>query len=289
MLPASPCLTIALLSALLCTGQGRGDKPAEKPQDRPQDKPAEKPAEDVDVAKQYFETADYDANGWITISEARPALGLERRTFALFDEDGDGRISPEEFRNRYEQLTKNGGAFAAPIGKNGARSATSTGPTELALRFDKDGDAALDRSELRALLTELRSRLDTEVLLSKFDRDGSQRLEKGELTDLAAFLDPARRTRTGPRAASVEELFGKSLPREDRKGATMLAARVVGPVTVFRRLDLDGDGRITSTDLIGLQRPVQLPVRLAAVLATLDVNGDGAIDAAEFRASMTGK
>jgi Ca2+-binding EF-hand superfamily protein len=276
MLPASSALALALLATLLGAPQGRGAKPA---------KPAEPSAEE-DLAKKYFEIADYDSNGWITISEARPSLNLDRRSFALFDEDGDGRISPTEFRARYEKLEKGGGDFPAPIGKAGSRTSGPTAPGELALRFDKDGDGALDRSELRELLSALHSRLEADILLPKFDRDGNRRLAKEELGELTAFLDPARRSQQKPHAASIEELFGKPIPREERKGSIEIAPLIPGPVPSFRRLDLDNDGKITAEDLLALQRPMQLPVRYAAVLATLDTNGDDGIDAAEFAASM---
>jgi Ca2+-binding EF-hand superfamily protein len=276
MLPVSPSLMIALLAALLSAPQDRDGKQAQ-------------PAAGEDLPKQYFEIADYDANGWVTISEAKPSMALDRRSFALFDADGDGRIDLPEFRARYETLVKHGGAFAAPIGKSGLRVSGPASPAEQALRFDKDGDEMLSRSELRAFLDALHSRLDADVVLAKFDRDVSQRLSKGEIGELAAFLDPARRSHPPPRAASVEELFGKAIPRVERKGATLTAPLIVGPVPVFRRLDLDANGKISAGDLLGLQRPIQLPVRVAAVLATLDTNGDGVIDAAEFDASMSGK
>lgn len=275
MLPCTPTLAVALCAAFLVGPQGRGAKPAE---------PA--PAQDEDVAQKYFEIADYDANGFITISEAKASLALDRRSFALYDEDGDGRISPAEFRARYEKLVKNGGAFSAPVGKSGERARGPVSPSDLALRFDEDGDDALSRAELRSFLAELHSRLDPEVVLAKFDRDGSRRLEKSEIGDLTAFLDPARRSHPAPRVASIEELFGKRIPREEGKGTNMLAPRILGPAGAFERLDLDGDGRITQDDLATLQRPVQLPVRIAAVLATLDTNVDGAIDRAEFDAGM---
>lgn len=282
MLPLSSTLALLVLSSLLGAPQGRGGAT----QGRGEKKP-EAPQAEEDVAKQYFTTADYDANGWITISEAKASLALDRRTFALFDEDGDGRIGLAEFRARYEKIVQSGGAFAAPVPKSGARVPATKSPAELALRFDKDGDEALDRSELRAFLEELHSRLDADVILSNFDRDGSRRLSKGELADLGAFLDPNRRSHPQPRAASIEELFGKPIPREERKGAPLMAPWILGPVPVFRRLDLDGSGEITAGDLLALQRPIQLPVRLAAVLATLDTNGDGGIDPAEFEASMS--
>jgi Ca2+-binding EF-hand superfamily protein len=276
MTPVSPSLALALLAALVCAPQEPGDKPPQ-------------PAAGEDLPKQYFEIADYDANGWLTISEAKPSMGIDRRTFALYDEDGDGRISLDEFRARYEKLVKNGGAFPAPIGKGGLRTNGTQAPSELALRFDEDGDQALNRSELRAFLSALHSRLDADVVLLNFDRDGSRRISKGEITELAAFLDPERRSHPPPRAASIEELFGKSIPREERKDATQIAPLILGPVPVFRRLDLDADGRISNVDLIGLQRPIQLPVRIGPVIATLDTNLDGTIDAAEFDASMSGK
>jgi Ca2+-binding EF-hand superfamily protein len=279
-----PALLLAFPAAAQKAG-GKHAKPA--PADRDA-KPVDAPTSDEEVAKKYFEIADYDSNGWITISEARPALGLDRKGFAVYDADGDGRISLAEFTERYQTIIRNGGAFGAPIGKGGLRATGPADPTERALHFDLDGDGALNRTELRAFLEDLHSRLETDIVMQKFDRDVSRKLEKDELAELIAFLDPARRSQPPPRAASVEELFGKAFPREDRKGALQQAPRIPGPLPPFRRLDLDGDGRITAADLITLQRPIQVPVRLAAVLATIDTNGDGAIDAAEFAASMGG-
>ncbi|MBK7645205.1 MAG: EF-hand domain-containing protein [Planctomycetes bacterium] len=282
-MPNLPATLILLLAAGLAGPAQRGGKP------KPGGEPAPKPAEaDTDVAKQYFDVCDYDADGWITISEARPSLGIDRAGFALYDKDGDGRISPAEFAKRYEVLTRNAGAFPAPIGKGGLRKAEAVAPADLALRYDQDGDATLDRNELRAYLGGLRSRVEIEVALAMFDADGSRRLEKDEIAALNAFLDPNRRSQPRPHASSIEELFGKSLPREPRPDTTQIAPRIVGPVSLFRRLDLDQNGRITYEDLLGLRRPIQLPVRIAAVVATLDTSGDGAVDAGELEASMAG-
>ncbi len=279
----SPALTLLVLAALAGEPQGRRAAPQERPE-----KPQEPAAAPEDAAKSYFELADYNANGWISFSEAHASMGLDRRGFALYDEDRDGRITQAEFRKRYETIVRSGGAFDAPIGKSGLRTSGTAAPTDLAQQADKNGDTLLDRTELRSFLEELHSRLDPDVVLSKFDRDGSRKLEPSEILALAAFLDPARRSHPPPRAATLEELFGKSLPREALEGSTLLAPRIVGPVPVFRRLDLVPDGRITAEELLELQRPIQLPVRLAAVLATLDTNGDGAIDEAEFTACMGG-
>jgi hypothetical protein len=285
--------SLCLLALLLVPGQergahqkGRGGRKPETPAGGEQ-KPAA-PAASDDAALTYFELADYNANGWISFSEASASMALDRRGFALFDADSDGRITQPEFRLRYETIVNNGGAFEPPLGKDGTRAKGPASTIDVALQSDVDGDKALNRTELRSFLEGIHSRLDADVVLSKFDRDGTRELEQGEITALAAFLDPNRRSHPPPRAASIEELFGKSLPREEREAATVLAPRILGPVSPFRRLDLEPDGRITVADLTELQRPVFLPIRTAAVLATLDTNGDGALDQAEFDACMSG-
>ena len=276
-------ISLVLLALLSGPVQDRGAPKRERGEPKP-----EAPATGDDAAGTYFELADYNANGWISFSEAGASMALDRRGFALFDVDSDGRITQAEFRARYETIVKNGGAFEAPIGKGGTRSKGPTSMIELALRCDEDGDKALSRGELRGFLEGLRSRLDADVVLSMFDRDGTRKLEQGEMTALAAFLDPNRRSHPPPRAASIEELFGKHLPREEAEAATGVAPRILGPVSLFVRLDLERDGRITVADLAELQRPIFLPIRTAAVLATLDTNGDGALDEAEFGACMSG-
>lgn len=304
MLPAAPVLVIALLAGLApqeggIVGAGsKGERPAGKADagaqrggrgeaPKPAGETGRKSSDDEDLAQKYFEIADYDASGFVTFSEAEPALGIDRAGFAAFDSDRDGRISPAEFRARYESITSRGGAFTPPIGKNGSRAPKQANESDLAERFDKDGDAKLNATELRTLLEESKSRLDPDVALAKFDRDGSHKLEKAEIEALATFLDPARRAAPVQKAKSLAELFGQALPREERRGATQLAPRIPGPTTIFRRLDLDDDGRIASADLTQLQRPIQLPVRLAAVIATLDTDLDGTISPAELRAALS--
>lgn len=303
MLPTAPGLFLALFSALVLAPQDRGivgggakgeSAPAAKGAQRgggrgEAQKPAgdkPKPDDDEDLAQKYFEIADYNADGFLTIAEAEPALALDRAGFAAYDTDRDGRISPKEFRARYEAIVSRGGLFTPPIGKNGTRAAKEKGLDDLGERFDKDGDGKLNATELRALLEDAKSRLDPDVALVKFDRDGSHKLEKAEIAALATFLDPARRNAPIVKAKSIAELFGQALPREERRGATQLCPRIPGPVTIFRRLDLDDDGKIETEDLVLLQRPIQLPVRLAAVLATLDTDRDGAISPAELEVGL---
>ena len=289
-----PATSLCLLALLLGPGQERGAHQKGRGERKPEtpaagERKPEAPIASDDAAQAYFELADYNANGWISFSEASASMGLDRRGFALYDVDSDGRITSSEFRKRYDTIIRNGGAFEAPLGKGGSRTKGPASTIELALRSDEDGDKTLDRTELRSFLESIHSRLDADVVLSKFDRDGTRKLEQGEIAALAAFLDPNRRAHPPPRAASIEELFGKSLPREEREAATVVAPRILGPVSLFRRLDLEPDGRITLADLTELQRPIFLPIRTAAVLATLDTNGDGALDEAEFDACMSGK
>lgn len=302
MLPVSPALGL-LFCAALCVapapqivGGGRAGEKAPQGAGRGGETPGGargEPAggqrgggEDEDLGAQYFELADYDANGWISFREAEESMGIDRAGFGLYDADVDGRITAGEFAARYQNIVGRGGAFVPPLGKAIPKKPKPLNAGELSARFDTDRDAALNEVELRALLEDAGSKLDPTVVLVKFDRDGSHRLEKAELEPLVVFLDPARRTAAGPRAQTLDELFGTAIPREERPGATRLPAHLPGPVSVFRRLDLDGDGKIELDDLIELQRPIQLPVRLHAVLATLDLDGDGTISASELAASM---
>ena len=129
------------------------------------------------------------------------------------------------------------------------------------------------------------SKIDAETALSQFDHDGSGRLESGEIEELLSVLRSPSGRKLGPRAKSIDELFGALVPRKGG-GTAPEPPRIVGPVSSFRRLDIDGDGRVTREELSELQRPWVLNIQSSAVLAALDADGDGAISEAEFWAAM---
>ena len=238
-------------------------------------------------ADRFFSICDYDASGWISFSEAEASLGIDRAGFRAYDNDRDGMIIAGEFRRRYEEITATGGVFLPPRPKSVAREPVPEGAEEVLEAYDKDGDGALDPAELEVVLVKIGDvKLEPETILEQLDRDLTRKLEIPEIEDLLSILKPSAGGIQGSKPRTIDELFGKLLPRALQQGSTPQPVRISSPVRSFRRLDIDRDGAITREDLAELQRPLVLPVRTPAVLAALDTDRDGAISEAEFLASM---
>lgn len=262
---------------------GAREEPA-KERPAAEEAPQETPEE---IAAKYFEQADLDHNGWVLFGEAGKTMGIDKKAFAAFDRDLDFRISREEYAQRYVEITTRGGAFPAPRSADSPAPGEAAGAEQLLLIGDEDGNKAIDELELRALLLrQERAEFDPQVVVTQLDRDSDKRLKGDELDDLAHLLDPRLPRSKKDKARSIDELFGKRIPREEREGAIRLPDQIQGPVDSFRRLDYDGDGRITEAELGDLLRPVQTSARLAAVFATLDRNRDGWLSREEFWSAL---
>ncbi len=191
--------------------------------------------------------------------------------------------------NRPDVLGR-GGAFQPPLKKPEVRKAPRREAPELLEKYEETPDGVLDARELKHALSDYEVKEPSvEEIFTTLDRDASKALELVELEALADLLSPKLATTDAaakPKAKSVLELFGRSVPREEREGSVHLPPQIPGPVPVFRRLDLDDDGGIELDDLSALQRPLQLHVRVNAVFATLDTDADGRLSPEELAASM---
>ncbi len=239
-----------------------------------------------------FMTADYDHNGWLSFREARASLGFERAEFALYDKDRDARISLREFGVRYDEIVAQTGAFRVPIPDEDGVGAKSASPAALRNEFDANDDGALDAQELGRLMARWnRPDLSPDSILDKLDLDGDSKLGHAELATLShlseASLLSASDGSSGRRAADVVELFGARSPRDTGPGAARAPERVVGPVPHFVRLDLDRNGFVTLAELLALQDGSSIYTRPNAVLAALDLDGDGQLSAREFASGFS--
>jgi hypothetical protein len=123
--------------------------------------------------------------------------------------------------------------------------------------------------------------------MASVDKDGSKKIEASEAQAFLDVLAPAPAADTKKtKAGSIAELFDKVEPRKIERDQTPQPARIVGPVTTFRRLDFDQSGSISAEDLENLQRPLVLPVRCRAVLAALDTDGNGELSPEELDAAL---
>lgn len=315
----SLALALAVLALVPANAQrgGRGSTPAPPPAEQPapgserprpassggettpRSAPTPPPREDLSPeqrAARYFEIADYDGDALISFFEAQKSLALDRAGFATYDRDRDGLVTAGEFEQRYLAILERGGAFVPPVPKPDARKAPRRDASTLLDVYDSTPDRALDARELRKALDDYGvTDPPWKVLLESLDRDASTKLETSELEALLPILMPPAAEPEKPveRIASLAELFGKRVERErsdDAPPGVAIPPQIAGPVSMFRRLDLDDDGRIELEDLSELQRPVQMHVRVNAVFASFDLDGDGAISDDEFeRAFRTRK
>jgi Ca2+-binding EF-hand superfamily protein len=285
----------ALLATTLAVGQEEGPTPEEQ---------AKRDAELAQLEARYFALCDLDQNGWISFSEARTTLGLERARFRVFDADRDGRLERPEFGLRYREFLGRLGAFDAATEKVSPPPVVQPEPDvapaprgprfpqaeRLLVTYDVDKSGGLGARELTTMFTEQQLRISLQVVLSQLDPNETGELELFELVPLASMIEtqlivpldelPAERRQR------IEDIMRDVRPREMASLGATLAPQLSGPMTHFRRLDLNGDGLIEADDLKGLASPARIDVRASAVLAALDRDGDGALSPTEFRAAL---
>ncbi len=63
---------------------------------------------------EWFETADYNDNDWISYRESHRSLGFDRTRFRIYDVDRDGRLVLSEFKEFYQDSIRNGHGFEPP-------------------------------------------------------------------------------------------------------------------------------------------------------------------------------
>lgn len=244
-----------------------------------------------------FQGIDYDESGWLSYRELRDAIDADRTEFALYDRDHDGRVTSREFMLRYDEIVERSGVFPLPRPRPENADQEPRSAEALRQAFDSDADGALDARELATMVAEGGSRdpeRDAAALLRAADADGDGRLAGEELFQLARVLSYARVTPDARRPEgadanapkTLEELFGRIEERPASASSAELPPWIPGPVPHFRRLDLDGNGVISAEDLRRLQGSASVGTRTGAVLAALDLNEDGVIDAREFAAAI---
>jgi Ca2+-binding EF-hand superfamily protein len=279
---------------LLLAQEKPGPKTQEKANPPAQEKSSPREQEEPDASDKteqlgYFSICDHDGNGWISYREAKHSLRIDQTSYGVYDADSDGRVSFEEFDARYMEIVERAGGFRTPIPISDRRLVPTRNPEQLRNAYDRNGDRALNERELSQLLIEYgRAEIPAAIVLEKLDVDANGRLDQGEMEHFSRLLSgtytlPKDRTQEkGPLPRTPAEIFGGPERRPEGFNVVPLPPRLPGPTTHFRRLDLDGDGKISREDLFHLQNPLQLPIRGQAMLSALDLNEDGGLDEQEF-------
>ncbi|GAB9466353.1 hypothetical protein Gpo141_00003730 [Globisporangium polare] len=243
--------------------------------------------------EQIFQQFDANADGKITISEFQKALeelfhgqGLTKEDTAMiaskFDADGDREVSFQEFQNFGHEIQRNQQVLVGLFSPHAVK---------LAEVENQSSKLALGKWQQLCSkdLKLTRQQMDaTKPLLSYFEL--MDETKKVDLTLLCSLLKPPA-TAAGLSNPSSSTPVTKKEDPVTRLRAFLLKAKAMGVNTdsMFAEFDVDGDGEVTRAEFKAILKQLGRfddvsDQELDTMLAKVDADGSGKISMREFKA-----
>ena len=233
---------------------------------------------------------DTDGNGGVSDTELQGLLddvakksGVSSQTSAAdlvkqYDSNGDGNLNADELGKTMQSVLPpppSTMAFAQSRGD----SATGQAGDDLFGKVDSDGDGAVSKTELQALLeamsggTASQTGVSSDDVFSQLDADGD-----GSLTQ--AEFDAGRPSgAAGEAGGGMQAMGGMPAPPGGPGGASASA----DSTTTYDALDTNKDGEVSLTErLAGSTSSVEQDA-ITALFNAIDTDGDASISASESR------
>ncbi|KRB27529.1 XopAW family type III secretion system calcium-binding effector [Acidovorax sp. Root70] len=245
---------------------------------------------------------DADGSGGVSDTELQGLLddvakrtGVSSQTSAAdlvkqFDANGDGNLNADELGKTLQSVLPpppSTMAFAQSRSGEGASAATSaTGKAgdDLFGKVDSDGDSAVSKTELQALLeamsggTASQTGVSSDDVFSQLDTNGD-----GSLTQ--AEFDAGRPSGTGGDAGGMQAMGGMPPPPGGPGGPGGAgAATGSSSATSYDPLDTNEDGVVSAAERLAGGTSTEEQDAITALFNAIDTDGDASISASESKA-----
>ena len=237
---------------------------------------------------------DADGNGGVSDTELQGLLddvakksGVSSQTSAAdlvkrYDSNGDGNLNADELGKTMQSVLPpppSTMAFAQSRGDSDSDTATGQAGDDLFGKVDSDGDGAVSKTELQALLeamsggTASQAGVSSDDVFSQLDADGD-----GSLTQ--AEFDAGRPSGAAGEAGGGMQAMGGMPPPPGGPGGASASA---DSTTTYDALDTNKDGEVSLTErLAGSTSSVEQDA-ITALFNAIDTDGDASISASESR------
>ncbi len=238
---------------------------------------------------------DTDGSGGVSDTELQGLLddvakktGVSSQTSAAdlvkqYDANGDGSLNADELGKTMQSVLPpppSTMAFAQSRGD----SATGQAGDDLFGKVDSDGDGAVSKTELQALLeamsggTASQTGVSSDDVFSQLDTDGD-----GSLTQ--AEFDAGRPSGPGAGADGMQAMGGMPPPPGGPRGAGGAgAASDSSSATSYDPLDTNEDGKVSAAERLAGGTSTAEQDAITALFNAIDTDGDASISASESKA-----
>lgn len=228
------------------------------------------------------------------LDDAAKKTGVSSQTSAAdlvkqYDANGDGSLNADELGKTLQSVLPPPStmAFAQSRGGEGSSSATSaTGQAgdDLFGKVDSDGDSAVSKTELQALLeamsggTASQTGVSSDDVFSQLDTNGDGSLMQAE-------FDAGRSSGAGGDAGGMQAMGGMPPPPGGPGGPGRAgAATGSSSATSYDPLDTNEDGVVSAAERLAGGTSTEEQDAITALFNAIDTDGDASISASESKA-----